>query len=508
LFRELAFGLLTALAVIPLWLAEYPPIQDLPQHLAAIRVLHSYSDARFGFDSFFVIDLFRTQYLTYYLSAHLLAYPFGVVTANKLLLTVAVGATPYAMRHLLSALGHDQRLALFVFPLLYNVHLILGFFNFLAAIPLALLGLALVVRQRTSPATPRAVLWSLIALLTFYTHVVPFGFFILGAVVVSVGRGIGATARRLWPVVPAAIGAAIWCVESPAGRATATAALLPGSSTGVVPQFQHWRRALADTPAWLTDILWDNTDNRLLYAWAALVVATLILGARVRGGAQEPTAERKLVRNLRHRLAVLAPLSAVAYFVMPISYDWIWPIAQRFPLLAAIFLIAVLPRPRRLKGQWVFAGVVLVSLLQFYYVGRAFHRFDSIEVGELSAAIRAIPRGQRVAGLIWRRGSREIRFSPFIHSVAYYQVRRGGAVMFTFADFPQSPFRFREGNRPPRVPPRWEWLPERVDPARDLRWYDYVLVRGGPGRIRRQRESFQLIFRSARWRVFKRRSGD
>ena len=37
---------------------------------------------------------------------------------------------------------------------------------------------------------------------------------------------------------------------------------------------------------------------------------------------------------------------------------------------------------------------------------------------------------------------------------ALYQAKKGGAVMFTFADFPQSPFRFREDNRPPRVPPR------------------------------------------------------
>jgi hypothetical protein len=99
-----------------------------------------------------------------------------------------------------------------------------------------------------------------------------------------------------------------------------------------------------------------------------------------------------------------------------------------------------------------------------------------------------------------------VRFSPFIHYAAYYQVRRGGAVMFTFADFPHSPFGFRDENRPPRVPPRWEWQPERVNPARDLGWYDYVLVRGRPGIIDRQRRYYQPVQRSARWSVWKRRS--
>ena len=36
------------------------------------------------------------------------------------------------------ALGKDGRLALLAFPLAYNAHLVLGFLNFLAAIPLSL----------------------------------------------------------------------------------------------------------------------------------------------------------------------------------------------------------------------------------------------------------------------------------------------------------------------------------------------------------------------------------
>ncbi len=39
---ELVFAALAILAALPIWLVKYPPIQDLPQHLAAIRVLHDY----------------------------------------------------------------------------------------------------------------------------------------------------------------------------------------------------------------------------------------------------------------------------------------------------------------------------------------------------------------------------------------------------------------------------------------------------------------------------------
>ena len=111
------------------------------------------------------------------------------------------------------------------------------------------------------------------------------------------------------------------------------------------------------------------------------------------------------------------------------------------------------------------AAVIGIGVASSAEVGRAFVAFDRDEVGALDEAIAAMPEGARVAGLIFDRGSREVKFSPFIHSVAWVQAENGGAVMFTFADFPQSPFTFRDGHRPPRVPPRWEWMPRAGGPG-------------------------------------------
>jgi hypothetical protein len=74
--------------------------------------------------------------------------------------------------------------------------------------------------------------------------------------------------------------------------------------------------------------------------------------------------------------------------------------------------------------------------------------------------------------------------------------------MFTFADFPQSPFRFRDANRPPPVPPRWEWMPERVNP-RELAWYDYVLVRGQRTQLAGPRSHFSRVYAGDAWSVWK-----
>jgi hypothetical protein len=383
--------------------------------------------------------------------------------------------------------------------------LILGFINFIAAIALCLFGIAYAVEQRRRYSRMRALGIAVTCVICFYTHVVPFALMALGIALVSVGRDLRGSALRLLPLAPAGLAALIWLQASPAGRATLTAAR--GADAGPRPQFVPAQYALHDIPRWLTDVLAGDDDLRLLHAWAGLVAFALVLAVvdfalRRRAAAEQASgAPDALARNLAWRLLPLSPLCALLYFVAPTSYDWIWPIAQRFPLLCATFLVIALPSFAR--GKLVLCALAIaLSWASFNIAGKAFAAFDHDEVGDFDQALAQMPAGQRVVGLVFDRGSRNVAFSPFIHYVAYYQARKGGAVMFTFADFPQSPFGFREDNRPPRVPPRWEWMPERVRPA-DLGFYDYALVRGGPGAVARPNSGFVPVYRGARWSVWR-----
>ena len=491
-WSELGFLLLVAWTCTPLWIPRYLPIQDLPQHLAAIRVLHSYADPLFDFQRYFELQLFRTQYLAYYLVAHLLSFVLDLELANRLLITACVAGTPYAVRSLLRALERDERLALLALPLAYNAHLILGFVNFLMAIPLALWGLALAVHERAESKPARALGLCAIALACFYSHVVPFALFALGVLLLAPGGGWRATLRRVLPLVPAGVAGLIWMLRSPAGQATVTAAR--GAQAGPQPQFLPAALALGDLPNWLTDILRPEGDGRLL-RWFLLCFALAFCAGALPGSAARPN-------PLARRLAFLPLLAAVLYFEAPTGYDWIWPIAQRFPLLALLFAIPIIPQLRPWLGRLLVTALIAISLLQTHQVGRAFAAFDREEVGDFDAALSSIPPARRVVGLIYARGSAQVKFSPFIQYVAYYQARRGGAVMFSFADFPQSPFRFREDDRPPHVPPRWEWLPQAVR-LEDLGWYDYLLIRGGQSPCSRQRQGHCVrVFQGRFWEVW------
>jgi hypothetical protein len=486
---ELGFGALAVGSVLPLFLVTYPPLQDLPQHLAAVRVLHDFSTPELRFQDFFQLELGRTQYLAFYVLSHVLAYFCGVTLATKLVVAFGIAGLPYGLRYLLTGLGRDGRLALFVLPLAWNVHVLYGLFNFVCGIPLALVGLGISVRLRHEWKLWRAILLGVVALVTFYTHVVPFGFLVLGVCAVSVGGGLDATLRRLAPVVPSLFALVHWSRENPAGGALRSFLRRDANVIGPSPEFETFSVLVQNPMRWLTDVLRSSLDTVCFVAWLILVVAALVLG------------KKPVWRELR--LELLVPVAIVAYFVLPASYDWIWPIHGRFPLLACVFALLWLRDLRPRIAPLVFALVALVSVVDVVSVAHAFREYERKEQGDVRAAIAASPPGQKVIGLIWERTSRQVNVSPFVHSVALYQAERGGAVVFTFADSPQSPFTFVAENRPERVPLGWEWNPESVNAKRDLGWFDWVLTRGGPGGIRASKE-FEQVFEREPWRVYRR----
>ncbi|MFW5966340.1 MAG: hypothetical protein ACOCV2_02425 [Persicimonas sp.] len=492
---EVLMVVLVAAAAVPIWLPQWLPLQDLPQHLGAIRVLTDYTLPDLNFVEFFELSLGETQYVGYYGAVWLLSLFVDVDTANRLFLTLALAATPYALRYLLARLERPEYLSLFAFPLLYNVFVLLGFVNFIAAIPLMLLGLGLAVRIHGDFDRCAAIALGVVGFICFFMHVVPFAFLAVGTALVGLKGGVRQTLKRWLPMLPAGLVAVGWTLLSPAGESTTEA-------VGQSAEFQPWRDRIAELPDWLTNVTTAQFDDQLLMIYGALLGLAALVGgaAAVFGG----VSKFEWRTSLSLRLAVLAPLAFAGYLFLPTSYDWIWPISARFGLLAIFLVIPVVPSPPRVANYAIGAALVVVSLAGFYHVGEKFEAFSDEEVGELQSAIDQLPPGKRVAGLIFDPGSRHVRFSPFLHAVAHYQAQKGGAVMFTFADFAQSPFRFREEARPPRVRPRWEWTPHQVDPRAGLGWYDYVLVRGGPGRIARQSDTYDNVFESERWSVWER----
>jgi hypothetical protein len=495
--QEGAFGLLSLASAVPLFVAGYIPLQDLPQHAAAVRVITDFGDPVLRFRELFELYPLSTPYWSVYALSSLLSLGFGPLVALKLVLAASLVALPYALRALLRELGKPDAYALLALPLAYNSQLALGFLNFVAGLPLMLLGLALAARSAASTGKAPARWFSVVACATFFSHVVPFVVLAGGCLVFAAGKDLRRVAARLLPLLPAALAATVWLTVQPSGRLVLGLASDRGRARA---SFVDFGTALGELPLWLTDIYRDGSGRWPLLALSLLALA--ICGASFFGRSARVTGRdaTRTTEFLRRRFLLLFVLLVPAYFFLPAGYDWIWPLNARLPIVIALLGIAALPALGRRGSAAVGVAAAALSLGALALSARAFRATSSEYVG-LSRALALIPPGNAVVGLIFRPTSAVLRFAPHLHAVAWYQAERGGAVVFSFADFPQSPFSFRPDAARPRVPPRWEWQPERVDTARDLGWFDYVLSRGAPaalpGWVERYRENQWSVWSKA-----------
>jgi hypothetical protein len=485
------FYLLVAfVASSPAWIVKHPPLEDLPLHLATIRIVKSLHDPAYRLDSDFVLELGRTQYVIYYILGAAFATVVGVVGANVLLVSIYLSGTVLALRSLLRALGRDERLCLLVVPLLVNQMFVYGLFPFLLGIPIMLYALATAVRhfERSTPYT--AALVCILAVALFYCHIFPFGIFCIGFAAMFPWDKPSRWLRSGAPVLPAALVCAWWTFFDEAGK------LVRGAAIDNDRDPHHsLDAAIADIPNWFTNVLRDNSDELLLVALALVVVAAFGLSLGDTDGS----------KHVARRYAWLPLSCIVLYFVLPGQHGYIWLIAQRFPILFAITAIPLVRMPRGGRGVVVSAAALAVGVGSIVNTCRHFVRFEREEVGDIDEAVATMDPGRRVCALIYDKGSSIVNNQPFLHFGSYYQVQKGGVVMFTFAGYAHWPVDFRPGRYPPPGGPareRWEWTPEMVPMSEIYPYYDYVLTRGNG--FRSAPGTYHVKWRGQRWTVWAR----
>lgn len=487
----LVYLVVAFIATAPAWIVRYPPIQDLPFHLATIRLIHDHGNPTYGFDQDFVLTLGRTQYVFYYLVASALAYVVGVVNANIALMCAYLGGTPLAMRELLRALGKDERLCIFVIPLLVNVMFYFGLLPFLLGIPLMFWALATAIRYFDTPTLKRGVLLAVLALALFYSHVFPFGIFGLGFAITFPWHRPRRVLLYGAPTVPALLALARWTLFTDAGKLT-RGALAPTTAERISVLNQKIPGAFQ----WLTDVFPDNSDE--------LVLVGLVMAAVFATGLAQGDRDRS---HPTSRAYTLLPIACVVlYFLLGEGHGYIWLISQRFPILCLMCSIPLLRMPSGLRGWAATSAVGAISLYSVVNTCQHFIAFQLDEVGDIDEALEVMEPKKHVAALIYDRGSSVVNWAPFLHFGSYYQLRKGGVIQFSYVGYAHWPIDYKPDRYPPPGGPartRWEWTPEQVSVENELvPYYDYVLTRGNgfypaPG-------TFRVKWRGDRWVVWER----
>jgi hypothetical protein len=490
-------ALVTAL---PLWSGRYLPFTDFPEHTAAIASLRHWFDPAWHMRETFTLDLAHTSYSLYYLAGAALAFVLGSAErANVVLLSLIAIAFPYSARALLRALGRDERLALFACPLFWTQSLLIGFFNYLAALPMLVWLLALVVRQLSEPSLRREIMLAVGCVLLFYMHLSAVVFLLpatLLAVVHFVPRARWRSAPRLlmW-LAPLALVAIAFLLTSTIVHPARAGWHEPRTVT-----FEPLDQELAHVAGSLLDIWLAPEDEWCFFGLLAAGIA-LTWPRASEEGPRDPTDVRA-----RSLIASWLVLASAYYFLLPQKVGWLWQLNERYAVLFALLAPALLRPAAGLRGAVPLLCAAGVAVLTGSNATVKIHAFQE-EVGPFDAVLAQAKPGKHLLALVFEQRSRVARFSPFLHYGAYYRARGGGVNAPSFAELPQSPLKFIAGAEPPSQPSGWEWEPWRFENDVRQSYFDYILVRGpDPGFLGKSTTGpcFTLVERQGRWALFTR----
>jgi hypothetical protein len=378
--------------------------------------------------------------------------------------------------------GRPPEAAVLASLLFFNHATYWGFYSFALGLPLFVLLLDLVDRQRARLAW-RDRVWLLVAaLVLFLVHALWLAAGLLWLGVSSLlFRGVRATISRVATVAPLVVWAAAW------NRT------LEGTQLDAPPV---WRDLGARTGTeWMVDAALGGLRGDL-EEWALLVlVAWLAAGALAWAASPRARWDRTLV--------AAAVLFAAAALVLPDKTHNTIRFAQRWMPVAAF--LGVLAAPAALRGRGVAAALACALALAFSArTAVAWRAFERTELAGLEQALAALPEGPRVLGLDLVKGSAIVRGRPFLQTFAYAQLLRGGSLAFSFTAFPSSLVGTR-GWRPEPWTPNLVWNAENARRA-DALHFDFVLVNAVDDAAHAAvaaKLGLGAVTREGRWRLYR-----
>ncbi len=468
------FLLACLLSMLPVWLAHFPPMVDLPQHAAQIALFLNLHDASFPFAPLFDTNLF-TPYLLGYSVIAVFTPVLGIVAASKLVISLALAAFPLATRYFLRAAGADPYWAWLVFPVLYGFSYQWGFINFLVAAPIGLLFLGLVWQQQKQPNLRSTLLMICLLYLLFFSH----------ALILALFGGIAAlywwcSTQRVkeflhlaWPLLTPLPLLIVWVavnqahpmsklpIEWDLSWFSTVDSYYVFLASWVNPQHVEWGRINGFIPRLL------GVRPAVIMTVFGLVLFSLPLLAGYR------------ITTSRTRLIPLGVIVIVLLFV-PSLFFGVAFVFQRFTFLALPLFLLMLDAPRGATHpyqQWLGWLAPVIAFAWIAFMSSNALQFNKDAEG-FEAILAKMAPGKRALSMIFERDDSHSIAPTFVHFAAWYSALKSGVTDPSFAVTQVQPITYQSGQRPTVGIQGFEWFPQKFDWQYHAgRQYDYFVAR-------------------------------
>lgn len=457
--RVLFYGFL-ALVVLLLWVPEYPPMVDIPQHAGQVFQLKQllFSESRWH-------DQVQVNALTPYWIGYglwlLLSLVFSVKIALKILVTLCFLAYVASFSALRREFVAPRILDWVLVPTFFGYAYEWGMITFLLALPVGLCFLLANIYWHRNGGWRWGVAVLSIGTALFFSHGLVFVFFLFCSslfLLVKSGFNFLVALRFAWPYVLLSVLTLFYMA-----RPDPLAAHYSYGNSSVV-----WGSVL-DRLQGLFYMPWGMVPRGAsTYILSLLVVVfPFIMGMW-------------LTRDRSRYVFFVSAL--LAFFLLPHFVSNTFLLYQRFAVLILPAYILCFDSveqggdhsgmSRRNYLQLLWGGLVVALM----YNPAANLLFFNKETASFKALMAAIPEGKRALSWVYNRGSRVVSVpSVYLHFPVWYQVERGGWVDYSFSWFHPQVVRFSPDSLP-EVMPGFEWRQDLPGLLKECDRYELVFL--------------------------------
>lgn len=163
------FAALILLSLLPVWGFQYYPSSDGPVHLLEAHILREFENPGFNYQKYFDVNPYVKTNLLFQMFALTLPW-LSIYTIEKLFLTFVFTAIALSLYYFLKSFGDTQGKEFLAFIFIYTMPLSLGFYNYIAGLPLFLLTVGYYYRSKNKLKAKDILVLAVLSLACLFAH--------------------------------------------------------------------------------------------------------------------------------------------------------------------------------------------------------------------------------------------------------------------------------------------------------------------------------------------------
>lgn len=426
---------------------------DLPQHAGQIALIKSMHSDAFPFRELLDIQ-FLTPYWFGYSIIYLLSIPFGILTATKLTVALALAGFPLCADRFLKSQDANPFWSWLLIPAAYGFAFEWGLLNFLVATPLGFWFLSQ-LKLNDEPYTKKELIKPvLLCHILFFGHVLVMAVFIAIAVLLLHKNNLRTWLGRLIPLFSVLPIFLVWFIVKIFDKQ---------ETNGSGP----WGLGLHRLIEFIPGLFAMPATAPFIVAAALICILILLTG-----------------RAPSMRISKIAPF-ALYTLIMMIGPNYLFGtffVYNRFSYIGLPLLLVMLTSPEArficspclrsyLNAAIVGIAAVLIGYQAIKIIGY------SNESSAFQKIVQEMEPDKRVLGLVFTKHSAFYTAPTYLHYPVWYQATHHGLVDFNFASFFPQVVRYTPDNLPP-ADPNFVWMPHVFQWAIHEKYeYTYFLIK-------------------------------